>query len=142
MDASYQPARPQSGNALLILALVAICAAALIALAGLPSAAPAASVSGNVIVDRKYSHAWEHEDQDIVRNCLDSGRTWKRWYSARQPGRYMRVCYDGQNIILQIVDRIKNDLWERTAYVDRDLKTINDVEEYAKSVQYLRIKAP
>lgn len=85
-----------------------------------------------VIVD-EYSHAAkEHpEDMPAVRNCLNSGQTWKRIYRAPDwKDRYLRVCYDGRDIIFQIVDKIGKVFKERTAYIRDDISDLNQLREF------------
>lgn len=149
---AYAPAsRPASPLplALLLLALVAAAVAAIAPAVDVPAPEPELTdeqiyraVVGGVIVDPSYSHAAdEHpEDMPTVRRCLGDGGTWKQVYRTPQPNRYLRVCFDGKDVVFQIIDNIRGRMWEKTAYIRDELRSITDVVKYVDRVNYYRVK--
>lgn len=143
----------KSGFTLIALALVAIALVALvrpmvgaISAVDLPSSewgdAQIQAAFATVVIDPAYSHAeTEHpNDMQVVRRCLDDPNAWKSVYKTEQPYRYLRVCYDGSNIIFQVVDRVAGLLKEKTAYIRADMRNLTDVIKYVDRVRYFRVK--
>lgn len=95
-----------------------------------------------VIVNPSYSHAAEEhpEDLPIVRKCLEDPNTWKSAFRTTERGRFLQVCYDGKNIIFQIIDQVRGALYEKTAYIKNGMSNITDLTRYVDKMRYFRIK--
>jgi hypothetical protein len=102
------------------------------------SEAAALSVVGGVIVDPTYSHAMrEHpEDMPTVRKCLGDSKTWKGLFTTGDPNRYLRACVIGGMVIFQIIERIREQYYERTAYTKEGLCGKQGVEMYTAEMRY------
>lgn len=96
-----------------------------------------------VVIDPSYSHADERHPTEApaARRCFDKRGAYQSFLVSREMKRYLRVCLDDDGrFYFQIVDKIKNEYWERTAYLRHELKTTKDLDRYTWRNGYSRFK--